>query len=597
MRLTKVNIKRYRSINDLTVDFKEKMPLIICGSNNVGKTNFLRALDLFFSLDKERFNTKEDIPYDIEEGKRGGGYNTRITGWFEDHKTKDKYQIATVYKRQKGKGNVLEIKATKNRKELSSSEANKIIKEFRFLFVESSNVNIPRIIAEIIDEEVLPLGLDTLRKKQTVPLRKLEAFIKSSKAALEQIEKGIDKYLNDFIISIPGIDNRDWEIKILFTEINKLREALSGLIDFTLYDKNNTRMESKGSGIQRIIFLSILKYIADKTKKRIIWGIDEPEAFLQPALQKRVFSILNDIAEKQSIIFTTHSQYFVDVSNLQNTYLFEAKYEKKEYVRKQGEEFYRVKTFTRDESVGEIEKIQDIKKHLGISRNDNWEIMKYNLLIEGDEDKKYLEAFIDKFGFDKPNILVSGGASKVKGYLQFLSEFCSENKFKPTVFCLLDYDREGKETYKKLEKAISDSKYKVFDLKISYIARHKKLDDQSCDYEIEDFIYPEIVRQAANNFLSKKGYNKIRKITFNQREAEAFKKNCILSFLSQITKTNNIDKKEINFEDTNGGVKKIICEKACKLIGRQDISIHDKEYPAVKEFIKSICLNDKGGTK
>lgn len=590
MRLVKINIKRYRSINDLTVDLKEHMPLIICGSNNVGKTNFLRSLDLFFSLDKDKFNTKKDIPYDIEEGKRGGGYNTRITGWFEDQKTNDKYQITTIYKRQKDKGNILEIKATKNRKELSASEANKIIKEFRYVFVESSNVNIPRIIAEIIDEEVLPLGLDTLRKKQTEPLKKLEEFIESSKMALEQIETGIDSYLNDFITSIPGIDNRDWKIKILFTEINKLREALSGLIDFTLYDKNNTKMESKGSGIQRIIFLSILKYIADKTKKRIIWGIDEPEAFLQPALQKRVYSILNEIAKKQNIIFTTHSQHFVDVSNLRNTYLFEADYEKKEYVRKQGEEFYRVKTFTRGD-LGELEKIQNIKKHLGISRNDNWEIMKYNLLVEGDEDKKYLEALMDKFGFDKPNILVSGGASKVKGYLQFLSEFCSENKFKPTILCVLDYDKEGKETYNKLEKAIGDNKYKVFDLKIKYIERHKKLEDKTCDYEIEDFIYPEIIRKAANSFLSKKGYNIIKKTTFNQREAEAFKKNCVLSFLSQVTKTNNVDKKEINFEDANGGVKKIICEKACKHISTQDIAEYDNKYPAVKEFIKSMCVN------
>ena len=114
---------------------------------------------------------------------------------------------------------------------------------------------------------------------------------------------------------------------------------------------------------------------------------------------------MNEIAKKQNIIFTTHSQHFVDVSNLQNTYLFEADYEKKEYVRKQGEEFYRVKTFTRGD-LGELEKIQNIKKHLGISRNDNWEIMKYNLLVEGDEDKKYLEALMDKFCFDKPNILV-----------------------------------------------------------------------------------------------------------------------------------------------------------------------------------------------
>lgn len=594
MRLVKINIKRYRSINDLTVDFKEHMPLIICGSNNVGKTNFLRALDLFFSLDKDKFNTKEDIPYDIEEGKRGGGYNTRITGWFEDQKNNDKYQVTTIYKRQKNEGNILEIKATKNRNELSASEANseanKIIKEFRYLFVESSNVDIPKIIAEIIDEEVLSLGLDTLRKRQTEPLVKLEAFIESSKTALEQIEQGIDKYLNEFITSIPGIDNRDWTIKILFTEIKKLREALSGLIDFTLYDKNNTKMESKGSGIQRIIFLSILKYIAEKTKKRIIWGIDEPESFLQPALQKRVYSILSEIAKKQSIIFTTHSQYFVDISNLQNTYLFEANYEKKEYVRKQGEEFYRVKTFTRGD-LGELEKIQNIKKHLGISRNDNWEIMKYNLLVEGDEDKKYLETLMDKFCFDKPNILVSGGASKVKGYLQFLREFCDERKFKPHILCIMDHDSAGKEVYDALESAIKKNKYDKFTLEIRYIP-YLTGANVEFHYEIEDFIYDEIIRESANKYLRKKGYKTITKTVFNKRNSKAYEKNCILNFLTQIVKSGNEERDPLDFGSE--GLKRILCEKVSEHIKNKNISDYDMKFPTVKEFIKSICVNGEG---
>lgn len=48
IKIIKINICRFRSIIDLTVDIEQEYGLIsICGKNNVGKTNTLRALSLF----------------------------------------------------------------------------------------------------------------------------------------------------------------------------------------------------------------------------------------------------------------------------------------------------------------------------------------------------------------------------------------------------------------------------------------------------------------------------------------------------------------------------------------------------------------------
>ncbi|MFA5421092.1 MAG: AAA family ATPase, partial [Patescibacteria group bacterium] len=115
MKLQKIRIQRFRSINDLTINLEKGFPVIICGANNVGKTNFLRAVDLFFSLDKEKFDTKKDIPFEIEEGARGGGYNTTMIGYFIDDKN-TKYQIKTIFKRSKDIGNYIEIKGKKGNK-------------------------------------------------------------------------------------------------------------------------------------------------------------------------------------------------------------------------------------------------------------------------------------------------------------------------------------------------------------------------------------------------------------------------------------------------------------------------------------------------
>ena len=57
MKLKRIDIKRFRSINDLKLEIDLDNNFIsICGPNNVGKTNVLRALNLFFNPDEYIFN-------------------------------------------------------------------------------------------------------------------------------------------------------------------------------------------------------------------------------------------------------------------------------------------------------------------------------------------------------------------------------------------------------------------------------------------------------------------------------------------------------------------------------------------------------------
>lgn len=586
MKLTKIIIKRYRSISNLTIEIGEGLPLIICGSNNVGKTNLLRAIELFFSLDKDKFDRDKDIPYDIAEGRSTGGrYSTAVTGFFEDGL--NKYIIQAIFGWKKDQGNILQIKAKRDNVKINENEARRIIKSFRFMFIEASNIDIPKIIDEIIDEEILPLGLDTLRKKQRGPLKIFGKFIKESEKSVDKIEEEIEKILNIFITDIPGIDTKGWRVEILFAEYKKLREAISGLIDFTLYDKNKKKMESKGSGIQRVVLLSLIKYIADRSKRRIIWGIDEPEAFLHPHLQKRTFEILKTIAEKQPVFFTTHSPHFVDIENVDNTVLLEAGYEEKEYAKRKDQVFYKVKTFI-DERVKDFEKIQKIKEHLGIFRNDGWTIMKYNILVEGEEDKNYLIWLMKRFGCKIPNILVAGGVTKIRGYLQFLAEYCRDLKFKPKIRCILDHDTEGKAEYKSLSAANSKGKYGHFELILEMIQRCDGDLADDLDYEIEDLIFPDIIREAANKFLKKRGYRILRKNDLKDRFKKAYNRKGILNFFTDRTKLNNPSEQAMNFEDNNSGLKHIICEKSFKFISDKENLALDTKYPTIRKYIESL---------
>ena len=50
MKIKEISIKRYRSILNLTLEIDDIDKIsTICGANNVGKTNVLRAIDTFFN--------------------------------------------------------------------------------------------------------------------------------------------------------------------------------------------------------------------------------------------------------------------------------------------------------------------------------------------------------------------------------------------------------------------------------------------------------------------------------------------------------------------------------------------------------------------
>lgn len=127
IEITKFNIKRFRSINDLTIEYKEGKPIILCGANNIGKTNVLRALNLFFSLDKNKFDADTDIPYHISEGSRGRGYNSEITLHFTDKDTYEKYEITQNFSRTKDEGNIISFKGKKEKTNLTEEQCKKII--------------------------------------------------------------------------------------------------------------------------------------------------------------------------------------------------------------------------------------------------------------------------------------------------------------------------------------------------------------------------------------------------------------------------------------------------------------------------------------
>ncbi|MEQ9304827.1 MAG: AAA family ATPase [Marinoscillum sp.] len=577
-KIKKIAIRNYRSITKLDLDNYSEF-LITCGANNVGKTNFLRAINLFFESDDKNFSPENDIPYHIYSGTKGGGNKSTIKLTFEEISNGKISELEKVFSENKGEKE-LHVSGKIDGVKKSHKELSEFLENFHFFFIEASNINLPELIASIVNDEILPIGLDRRRgKKQQQSLKTLDEFIEQSQVAVKRMEDDMTKILLTFLQNVDYIDTNDWKLRIIFPEYSYLREAISSMITFTLHDSNDRQLDAKGSGIQRMILLSLINYIKTKSKKEVIWAIDEPEAFLQPGLQKGLFKELKEISKSNQIIIATHSHFFVNIADLQNTYLLRGTKELKEYARRPGVHYYKLNTEKLEGSENDI--TQAIKEHLGIEKNDSWEIQPFNVVVEGLEDKDYLTRALRLCNVDIPNIIPGYGVDKYSGLFIWMDEYCSELSFRPLVRAVFDRDGNGRTKFQSFQ----SKKYKNFDLEVMYINRYDGATFN--EIELEDFMIPEIIYPALNRFLRKKGYKSIKQSDLKKRELAAYANMPTLQFISDIIKMNNEDKAVLDFN--NQGLKYVISEYTTREMDNKDNWNTDfAKYPEVIRLLKRI---------
>lgn len=587
MLLEQVRIQRYRSIMDLSFKLNQNKLDVICGSNNVGKTNILRALNLFFAMDINLFNPKEDIPFHIRYGSVGGRDYTKLTGLFYDEKNKDKYEISVSY-RYKNKQKSCEISGKKNKHTMSENETKSFMKQFKFIFVESSNINIPILIKNIFKEKALTV-LDTKRQKQKNALSLLKDFQAASNKAILSIEKDLTTCFKKFLKDNPLFEEqiKDWKLEIKFPACESLREAISDQIQFTLNDSNNNSIETKGSGIQKIILISLINYVSQTYNNcNVIWGIDEPEAFLQPLLQKNAYNEFKKLAQIYNIVVTTHSNFFIDISDLSSTIMVEADIVPRVYARRPGKTY--LETSTKIIAETGYLKFQKIKEHLGIERNDSWEIYSNNIIVEGETDKKYLETLIKLYALNPVRIVSAGGADNMIPLLELWNDIAKEMPSKPKVLCLLDHDEKGKNIYKKINK--SNNSYKKLSISTKYIARFDGDQTEKFEYTIEDLMPPNIIIEELDDWLNKeKRYKKVTLIKGKQRTKTVYNESSILKFYDEKSKDVNEDLLPLSIHE-NLGIKNQLCKNIIKKIKNNNdkyLGIFN-QYSCIKSFLENL---------
>ena len=342
IELVSANIKNFRSLGDLTLNFKDLT--ILVGCNSSGKSNSLQALSILSSLLKIgspppvefmerflRFGRNEDITFSItvKEAKKIAEYTVSVSlekgklSYSREELVIGKHKVIEA---KNGEGTVRDEKG-RNPQRYQSKAGNLALKsagdfgdrpftsrlaEFIInwnfydldpelmrgspMFVIDDNIvmdreNIPSLGSRGREiEDVLIHWADKDLEKFQLVSQELDDCM----GIILKFEEGY-KVLDNGSVAIDISNLRGIKIKVL--EKGSLEIPLSNMSDGTL----------------RIMAYYVLLH---QDQLPTLIGIEEPERNLHPGLLREVASVVKRLSKKTQVIITTHSSQLLDCFNL-----------------------------------------------------------------------------------------------------------------------------------------------------------------------------------------------------------------------------------------------------------------------------------------
>ena len=318
--IEKIEIKYFRSFADKKIEITNLKDVnIFSGANDSGKSNVLRALNLFFNNE-----VSNGIPFDIErdlsklqiqrseekaEEKRADKKEARqrdlwvkIKLHFKKDKkgmlpteffvektwdknglnTKRNSNVQTGYKKEKGK-------ITKHQESALEGQLTQFLNSFSFEYIPA-----------IKDRNYIHY---LFQKLQNSLFEKDESFKKQS----ERFNKLLETETN---VLFEGFKVRSG-IKASF----KIPETLLDFFRTLGVDtENGISLFERGDGIQMQFIPEMLDEIERNTEaKKIIWGFEEPENCYEPLKAFQIAQQFLKYAKEKQIFITTHSFPFISL--------------------------------------------------------------------------------------------------------------------------------------------------------------------------------------------------------------------------------------------------------------------------------------------
>ncbi|WP_353980342.1 AAA family ATPase [Salinicola endophyticus] len=414
---------------------------ILIGNNDSGKSNVLKALNMFFNNKTELgqvYYFTDDLTRKREQEARDT--KGRATIWIKVHfynflgwrSLPDEFVIKKVWNRYSDQPE------TTYPKDLPSTAIARFLNKIAFHYV-------PAVRGRDIFSHYLSLLHDALLEDEKAGLitsteELMNSLNESTMDMSEQIEQGVG-------------------IKSNIQPPTNLRVLFNALDFSTGYGDHNVPLQKRGDGIQSRHIPYILDFIASHTKTHHIWAYEEPETSLElgPAFELAK-QFREGFCQDNQIFLTTHSPAFYDLKGpgVSKWYVYqeiaedgnETRVEKvslKDVLdRKLG-----VAALVADRAREAYEQIESLKET--VTRLDR-ELGQHEIphvIVEGVTDKIILdEAYSKLYPGDEPfcEFLHAEGATNIPPYLKSAKVLSKE--FSHAVIGLFDRDQEGRKQIK-----------------------------------------------------------------------------------------------------------------------------------------------------
>lgn len=329
------------------------------------------------------------------------------------------------------------------------------------------------------DEEVIVSDLDQLVKEEWKWVKDLEIH-HLEKLLWEKVNEKSKEIWIKVTENFCNYYNNWYEIKVTpETTINHKTFSLStSIIDPNIWE---TPLNNVWAWLRALYLLSLLKaYNTFQKNENTIFIIEEPELYLHPWLQKKMWEVLNEISKDQQLFITTHSPIILRRFNIED-------------IKEISKCTIQNRTIKND---------WDFNKILEKLWYSIFDIIKYKHLIfvEWKDDYNILEKIINKFYPDKKEkveIIISNWCWNLKYYasLKFLWLL---NKWEINYLILRDGDNKEEDILSTEFETNLISK----DIKQDFIDELKEKFKILDRYSIENFFFNETILQAIKTDFS-----------------------------------------------------------------------------------------------
>lgn len=307
--ITAIYIRNFRSITELQID-KPNDVNIFAGINDVGKSNIVKALNLFFSDgDQLDWQTPFKLERDLHQSRQvsGKGQYIEITLSFaRPVQTSSENSMATnFWIRRKWTSNGLDEEYNTGSYTLGA-KGKELAKNYRRFLTNTNFLYVPAIREQQYFQHLLlryllnTIGADAtlqnLLGEENKELLKLSAQIKRLTGLETQIEITPD------IVSL-----------------------LQGASILTTLGKKSMPLSMRGDGVQALSIPAMLKLFSLRVSggKRYLWGFEEPENSLEYRLIHTLADLLiSEYSQDTQIFITSHSPVFIALKDNPNVNLY-----------------------------------------------------------------------------------------------------------------------------------------------------------------------------------------------------------------------------------------------------------------------------------